>query len=166
MQTVALRTVMQPTRRPLTDKVAVVTGSTSGIGLGIAKVLAEQGATIVLNGFGERGQIESLRADLSAMHDVPVLYDGADLSRREAVSALIRRANWELGKVDILVNNAGIQHVAPIEEFPDERWEAILSINLSSAFHAIKEALPGMKQRGWGRIINIASAHGLVGSPF
>jgi 3-hydroxybutyrate dehydrogenase len=167
MQTAAnLRTFMQPTPRPLTDKVAVITGSTSGIGLGIAKVLAEQGAAIVLNGFGERDQIETLRADLAATHDVPVLYDGADLSRREAVSALMRRANWELGKVDILVNNAGIQHVAPVEEFPDDRWEAILSINLSSAFHAIKEALPGMKQRGWGRIINIASAHGLVGSPF
>jgi len=157
---------MQPTPRPLSDKVAVVTGSTSGIGLGIAKVLAEQGAALVLNGFGDGKQIETLRAELSARHDVPVLYDGADLSRPDAVSALIRRSNWELGKVDILVNNAGIQHVAPIEEFPDDRWEAILSVNLSSAFHAIKEALPGMRQRGWGRIVNIASAHGLIGSPF
>jgi 3-hydroxybutyrate dehydrogenase len=167
MQTAAnLRTFMQPAPRPLTDRVAVVTGSTSGIGLGIARVLAEQGAALVLNGFGDASEIETLRADLAAMHDVPVLYDGADLSKREAVSALMRRANWELGKVDILVNNAGIQHVAPVEEFSDERWEAILSINLSSAFRAIKEALPGMKQRGFGRIVNIASAHGLVGSPF
>jgi len=167
MQTATvLRTVMQPTPRPLSDKVAVVTGSTSGIGLGIAKVLAEQGAAIVLNGLGDAGQIETLRADLASTHDVPVIYDGADLSRRDAVSAMMRRANFELGKVDILVNNAGIQHVAPVDEFPDDRWEAILSINLSSAFHAIKEALPGMKQRGWGRIINIASAHGLIGSPF
>ena len=148
----------------LTGKVAVVTGSTSGIGLGIARALGGAGADLMLNGFGDRATIEALRKDLAAQYKVRVGYDGADLSKPAEVRQLIAHAVSELGAVDILVNNAGIQHVAPVDEFPDDKWDAVIAINLSADFHAIKAALPHMKKRGWGRIINIASAHGLVAS--
>src|SRR6266850_4871141 len=148
----------------LTGKVAVVTGSTSGIGLGIARALAGAGADLMLNGFGEASAIEKLREQLGAEFKVRTRYDGADLAKPAEVRHLVERATAELGRVDVLVNNAGIQHVAPVEEFPDERWDAVIAINLSANFHAIKAALPQMKKRGWGRIINIASAHGLVAS--
>ena len=148
----------------LQGKVALVTGSTSGIGLGIAQALAAAGADILLNGFGDPAAIESLRAGLAAEHGVRALYDGADVSRAGPVAAMVARAEAELGRVDLLVNNAGIQHVAPLADFPAERWDAIIAVNLSSAFHATQAAIPGMKARGWGRIVNIASAHGLVGS--
>lgn len=152
--------------RPLSGRTALVTGSTSGIGLGVAEALAAQGATIVLNGFGDRMQIEDTRQKLEHMHDVAAFYHGADLSKAAAVGEMMEYAKAEAGGVDILVNNAGIQHVAPVDEFPPEKWDAIVAINLSSAFHAIRAALPGMKARGYGRIINVASAHGLVASPF
>lgn len=148
----------------LKGKVAVITGSTSGIGLGIATAFAQQGANIVLNGFGDAAEIEKLRADLASQHGVQVLYDGADLSKGEAVRQLVANAVQSLGRIDILVNNAGIQHTALIEEFPVEKWDAILALNLSAVFHGSAAALPHMKKQGWGRIINIASAHGLVGS--
>src|SRR5687768_8864068 len=148
----------------LKSKVAIVTGSTSGIGLGIAKVLAKQGADIVLNGFGKPDDIEAVRAGIERDHDVRAAYDGADMSKGDAVRGLIAATIQKLGRVDILVNNAGIQFTAPVEEFPAEKWDAILAINLSAAFHGIAAALPQMKKQGWGRIINIASAHGLVGS--
>jgi 3-hydroxybutyrate dehydrogenase len=148
----------------LAGKVAVVTGSTSGIGLGIARALGGAGADLVLNGFGEPAAIEALRGALAKEFKVRALYDGADMSKPAEVRRMMERATAELGRVDIVVNNAGIQHVAPMEEFPDERWDAVLAINLSASFHTIKAALPQMKKRGWGRIINIASAHGLVAS--
>jgi len=148
----------------LKGKVAVITGSTSGIGLGIATAFAQQGADIVLNGFGDVDQIEKLRAGLASQHGVKVLYDGADLSRGEAVRQLVANTVQSLGRIDILVNNAGIQHTALIEDFPVEKWDAILALNLSAVFHGSAAALPHMKRQGWGRIINIASAHGLVGS--
>lgn len=150
----------------LKGKTAIVTGSTSGIGLGIARALAAEGANVVLNGFGDAAGIEAIRAGLAQQHGVNVLYDGADLSRPEACAALVDNARKHLGGVDVLVNNAGIQYVAPVEEFPPERWDAVIAINLSSAFHTIRAALPVMKAQGWGRIINIASAHGQVASPF
>ncbi|CAM4218516.1 3-hydroxybutyrate dehydrogenase [Bordetella muralis] len=149
----------------LKGKVAVVTGSTSGIGLGIATAFAQQGADIVLNGFGDAAEIEKLRADLASQCGVNVLYDGADLSKGEAVRQLVANTVQSLGRIDILVNNAGIQHTALIEDFPVEKWDAILALNLSAVFHGSAAALPHMKKQGWGRIINIASAHGLVGSP-
>ena len=152
--------------RPLEGRVALVTGSTSGIGLGIAEAFAAQGASVVLNGFGDKMQIEDTRQKLEHSHDVAVLYHGADLSKAAAVGEMMAYVKAEAGGVDILVNNAGIQHVAPVDEFPPEKWDAILAINLSSAFHAIRAALPDMKVKGYGRIINVASAHGLVGSPF
>ncbi len=152
--------------RPLDGRIALVTGSTSGIGLGIAERLAADGARIVLNGFGEPREIAMTRDRLSIEHGVPVVHSDADLSRAGAVAEMIAFASGELGDVDILVNNAGIQHVAPIEDFPMAKWDAIIAINLSSAFHAIRAALPAMKKRGWGRIVNIASTHGLVASPF
>lgn len=148
----------------LKGKVAVVTGSTSGIGLGIARAFAQQGANVVLNGFGDAAEIEKLRADLAAQHKVQVLYDGADLSKGEAVRQLVANTVKSLGRIDILVNNAGIQHTALIEDFPAEKWDAILALNLSAVFHGSAAALPHMKKQGWGRIINIASAYGLVGS--
>jgi 3-hydroxybutyrate dehydrogenase len=148
----------------LKGRTAIVTGSTSGIGLGIAEALAAGGADVVLNGFGDAAEIEALRAGLEGRHGVRVLYDPADLSDGDACAGLVTRAEQHLGAVDILVNNAGIQHVAPVELFPPERWDAVLAVNLSSAFHTIRTALPGMKARGWGRIINIASAHGQVAS--
>lgn len=152
--------------RPLSGRTALVTGSTSGIGLGVAEALAAQGATIVLNGFGDRMHIEDTQRTLEQTHDVAVFYHGADLSKSAAVGEMMAYAKAEAGGVDILVNNAGVQHVAPVDAFPPEKWDAILAINLSSAFHAIRAALPGMKSRGYGRIINVASAHGLVASPF
>ncbi len=158
-------TIMK-TKRPLEGRTALVTGSTSGIGLGIAEAFAAQGARIVLNGFGDKMQIEDTRQKLEQSHDVAVLYHGADLSKAAAVGEMMAYAKAEAGGVDILVNNAGIQHVAPVDEFPPEKWDAILAINLSSAFHTIRAALPDMKARKYGRIINVASAHGLVGSPF
>ncbi|OZI39133.1 3-hydroxybutyrate dehydrogenase [Bordetella genomosp. 1] len=149
----------------LKGKVAVVTGSTSGIGLGIATAFAQQGADVVLNGFGDAGEIEALRARLAEEHGVKVLYDGADLSKGEAVRQMVANTVQTFGRIDILVNNAGIQHTALIEEFPIEKWDAIIALNLSAVFHGTAAALPHMKKQGWGRLINIASAHGLVGSP-
>ncbi|WP_158743306.1 3-hydroxybutyrate dehydrogenase [Acidisphaera sp. L21] len=148
----------------LKGKVALVTGSTSGIGLGIARAFAADGADIMMNGFGDPVAIESLRAGLAAEFGVRVLHDGADVSKAAPIAAMVARTEAELDRLDILVNNAGIQHVAPIADFPPDRWDAIIAINLSSAFHATQRAIRGMKSRKWGRIINIASAHGLVGS--
>ncbi len=148
----------------LNGKSAIVTGSTSGIGLGIARALGAAGANIMLNGFGDSEQIESLRAGLQQEFAVRVAYNGADMSKPDQIHAMVRCAQDQFGAVDILVNNAGIQHTSPIESFPAERWDAILAINLSSAFHAIQAALPGMRENAWGRIINIASVHGLVAS--
>jgi 3-hydroxybutyrate dehydrogenase len=151
---------------PLKGKTAIVTGSTSGIGLGIAEAFAGSGAGIVLNGFGDAAEIERTRSDLAAKHNVRVTYSGADMSKPAAIAGMVKDAIRDHGKVDILVNNAGIQFVAPIDEFPEAKWDAILAINLSSAFHATKAVLPGMKERKWGRIINVASAHGLVASAY
>ncbi len=150
----------------LKGKTALVTGSTSGIGLGIARAFAREGCNVVLNGFGDRNEIEALRKSIEKDCGVAAIYSGADMSRPAEISAMLREAAERFGKVDILVNNAGIQYVAPIEEFPPEKWDAILAINLSSAFHAVRAALPAMKQARWGRIVNIASAHGLRASPF
>lgn len=146
----------------LSGKTAVVTGSTSGIGLGIAEELARAGANVVLNSFTDSKEDHKLAEDIGKAHGVEARYIKADMSRGDACRKLIEEA----GACDILVNNAGIQHVAPIEEFPVEKWEAILAINLSSAFHTTAAALPGMRKAGWGRVINIASAHGLTASPF
>lgn len=148
----------------LKGKAALVTGSTSGIGLGIAKALAAQGANIVFNGFGDAKEIEALQADVSRQYDVKTAYHGADMSKPGEIEAMMKFAAEQFGAVDILVNNAGIQHVANVEDFPIEKWDAIIAINLSSAFHTARLALPSMKARNWGRIINIASVHGLVGS--
>jgi len=150
----------------LKGKVAIVTGSTSGIGLGIAEAFAGAGASVVLNGFGDAAEIEATRSGVASRHGVKVTYSGADMSKPAAIAGMVADAIRDHGKVDILVNNAGIQFVAPIDEFPEAKWDAILAINLSSAFHATKAVLPGMKQRKWGRIINVASAHGLVASAF
>jgi 3-hydroxybutyrate dehydrogenase len=150
----------------LKGKTALVTGSTSGIGLGIAEAFAAQRCNIVINGFGDAAEIEGLRATLEKAHDVAVRYDGADMTKPDAIETMIKNAAAEFGAVDILVNNAGIQHVAPVDEFPPEKWDAIIAINLVSNFHTIRHALPGMKEKGWGRIINIASAHALVASPY
>ena len=144
----------------LNGKTALVTGSTSGIGLGIAKTLALHGARVMLNGFGD---VQAALAEVRE-HDAGAVYHGADMSKPEQVLDMVRQCEAQLGSCDILVNNAGIQHVANVEDFPPEKWDAIIAINLSSAFHAMRAALPGMKQRNWGRIINIASAHGLVAS--
>ncbi len=148
----------------LKGKVAVVTGSTSGIGHGIAEVLARQGASIMLNGFGDPAEIEKTRAALAAANGVEVAFDPADLSKADEVRRLIAATEARFGRVDILVNNAGIQFVSPIEDFPVERWDAVIAINLSAVFHATAAALPGMRARNFGRIVNIASAHGLVAS--
>jgi 3-hydroxybutyrate dehydrogenase len=150
----------------LKGKTAIVTGSTSGIGLGIAEAFAAGGCGVVLNGLGDAKEIEALRVRLGRAHAVPVVYHPADMSRPEAIEAMIAETEREFGAVDILVNNAGIQHVAPIEEFPIDKWNAIIAINLTASFHSIRGALPGMKRRNWGRIINVASAHALVASPF
>lgn len=150
----------------LKGKTAVVTGSTSGIGLAIARAYAAQGANIVINGFGAPDDIEKERAGIESEFGVKARYSAADMAHGGAIAAMIAEAEAEFGSVDVLVNNAGIQFVSPIEEFPVEKWDAIIAINLSAAFHAIRAALPGMKQRKWGRIINTASAHALVASPF
>ena len=150
----------------LQGKVALITGSTSGIGLGIAKALAKEGATLVLNGLGDPAAIEQIRAAVAAEFGVEVHFIGADLTKAEAVEAMIKEVETKCGSLDILVNNAGMQHVCPIEEFPPEKYDLIIALNLSAAFHAIRLAVPGMKARGWGRIINVASAHALVASPF
>jgi 3-hydroxybutyrate dehydrogenase len=145
-------------------KVALVTGSTSGIGLGIAHVLAGEGAHLVLNGFGDAGEIEKLRAEIAKKFGVRIAYSAADISKPDQARAMVAQAQGELGSLDILVNNAGVQFTATVENFPDDQWEKIIAINLSGAFYTTKAAIPGMKARGWGRIINIASAHGLVAS--
>ena len=147
-------------------KTALVTGSTSGIGLGIAETLAAQGANVVLNGFGDPAEIERLRAGMAERHDVAVRHDGADMGRGDAIEAMMGKALAEFGCIDLLINNAGIQHVAPVDEFPVDRWHAILAINLSATFHTVRLALPAMKHSGYGRIVNIASAHALVASPY
>jgi 3-hydroxybutyrate dehydrogenase len=149
----------------LKGKVALVTGSTSGIGLGIARALAAAGADIMLNGFGDAAQIEAVRAEMAASHGVTVRYSGADISKPDQIAGMVAEAVKTLGSLDILVNNAGVQFTANVEEFPNERWDQIIAINLSGVFHGMKAAIPGMKAKGWGRIINIASAHGLVASP-
>jgi 3-hydroxybutyrate dehydrogenase len=148
----------------LKGKVAIVTGSTSGIGLGIASELARNGADIVLNGFGNTEKIEALRHDLEREYKVRVLYDGADMSNGDAVRKFIHKTIEQCGRLDILVNNAGIQFTAAVEDFPPAKWNAIIDLNLSAAFHAIAVALPQMRKQRWGRIVNIASAHGLVAS--
>lgn len=150
----------------LKSKIAVVTGSTSGIGLAIARALAKEGASVVLNGFGSADEIEMTRAGIEQEFGVRAIYSPADMSKPDDIAGLIKLAEETYGSVDILVNNAGIQFVSPIEDFPVEKWDQIIAINLSSAFHAIRAAIPGMKARGWGRIINTASAHSLVASPF
>ena len=152
--------------RCLEGRVAVVTGSTSGIGLGIATALAERGAMIVLNGFGDVAAIEAQCYALASEHNVSVRYDAADMSDGAAIADMVERTERAFGPVDLLVNNAGIQHVAPIETFPVEKWDAIIAINLTAVFHATRAVLPEMRARRWGRIVNIASAHGLIGSPF
>lgn len=150
----------------LSGKTALVTGSTSGIGLGVARALAQSGANIILNGFGDAAEIETIRQSLEQDYQIRALYHNADMSKGEEIRALCAAALKTFGTVDILVNNAGIQHVAPLEDFPEDKWDAIIAINLNSAFHTIKALMPPMRQAGWGRIINIASAHGLVASPF
>ena len=148
----------------LKGKTALVTGSTSGIGLGMARALAAQGANLVLNGFGDAGEIEALRAGLERDCGVEVAYSGADMSKPHEIAAMVAEAEARFGALEILVNNAGIQHTAKLEDFPAERWDAIIAINLSSAFHTTRAVLPGMRGRGWGRIVNTASVHGLVAS--
>ena len=150
----------------LAGKTALVTGSTSGLGKAMVQALAAEGCNIVLNGFGPRDEIGRLEQDLHSKHAVDVLYHGADLSRPPEIRELMAAAVSRFGVVDILVNNAGFQFVSSIEEFPEEKWDGMLAVNLSAAFHTTKAALPGMRARRWGRIVNIASAHGLVGSPF
>jgi len=150
----------------LNGKVALVTGSTSGIGLGVARALAEQGADLLLNGFGDPGEIDVLRSEIANAFGVRIAYSDADIARPDQVAAMVKQAQDELGSLDILVNNAGVQFTAPVQDFPDEQWDRIIAINLSGAFYATRAAIPGMTRRGWGRVINIASAHGLVGSPY
>jgi 3-hydroxybutyrate dehydrogenase len=149
---------------PLEGKTALVTGSTSGIGLAIARAFAAEGCKVMLNGLGDRDAICKLRDELAHKAGVEVAYHGADMSKPAEIADLVADAQARLGGVDILVNNAGIQHVARVESFPPDRWDAIIAINLSSSFHTIRAALPAMKQKGWGRIVNIASTHGLVAS--
>ena len=152
--------------RPLADKVALVTGSTSGIGLGLATGLAKAGAHIVLNGFGDMSKIERARSTFETELGIRALYSAADMRDPDAIMQMMAYTEKTLGSIDILINNAGIQYVAPVESFPIEKWNAILAINLTSAFHTIRASLPGMRRNGFGRIINIASAHGLVASPY
>jgi 3-hydroxybutyrate dehydrogenase len=150
----------------LKGKTALITGSTSGIGKSLAEAFAAAGCNIMINGFGDKKTIEALRARLEKKYGVQAIYSAADMTKPDEIAQMVRDAEADFGKVDILVNNAGIQYVAAVDEFPPDKWDAIIAINLSSAFHAIRAALPGMKAKKWGRIINIASAHGLVASPF
>ncbi len=150
----------------LAGKGAIITGSTSGIGLGIAKAFAESGMNVMLNGFGDAKEIESTRAALEEDYGIAAAYSAADMSKPDEITAMVENARRAFGQVDVLVNNAGIQHVEAIETFPVAKWDAIIAIDLSSAFHGIRAVVPEMKARKWGRIINIASAHGLVASPF
>jgi 3-hydroxybutyrate dehydrogenase len=150
----------------LKGKSAVVTGSTSGIGLAIARALARDGANVLINGFGDKAAIEAERGGIEKEFSVAAIYSPADMTKPAEIAEMIKTAETSFGRLDVLVNNAGIQHVAPIEEFPLDKWDAIIAINLSAAFHAIRAAVPGMKARKWGRIINTASAHSLVASPF
>jgi 3-hydroxybutyrate dehydrogenase len=167
MQNVAtISPSVRSSANPLAGKSAIVTGSTSGIGLGIAKALAAQGTNVMLNGFGEPTAIDVLRHQLEVEHGIRALYSPADMSKPADITAMVDVATESFGGVDILVNNAGIQHVEAIETFPPEKWDAVIAINLSSAFHATRAVVAGMKRRRFGRIINIASAHGLVASPF
>ena len=149
----------------LSGKTALVTGSTSGIGLACARALAAEGANVVLNGFGDAGEIEAIRAELEAASGAGALYSNADLTRPETIEAMMAEAAQAFGGVDILVNNAGMQHVAPVDQFPTDRWDLIIALNLSAVFHTTRLALPHMKAKGWGRVINTASAHSLVASP-
>ncbi|MFP4520052.1 MAG: 3-hydroxybutyrate dehydrogenase [Oceanicaulis sp.] len=157
---------MGAVRVDLTGQAAVITGSTSGIGAALAEGLAANGADIMLNGFGEASEIEAFRKRLEAEYAVKARHHGADMTKPDEIAALIEYAHAEFGRLDILVNNAGIQHVAPIAEFPEAKWDAIIAINMSSAFHAMKAAIPLMTAQGRGRIVNLASVHGLVASPF
>ncbi len=150
----------------LNSKVAVITGSTSGIGLEIARALAHQGCNIVLNGLGSEEQIDKLRRDIADTYGVRVEYQGADMRYPEQIEAMVKATVDRFGKIDIVVNNAGIQHVAPVEEFSNDAWDTVLAVNLSSVFHSIKAVTPLMKQQGWGRIVNVASIHGMVASPY
>lgn len=147
-------------------KSAVITGSTSGIGLAIARALAREGASVTINGFGDAGEIEEVRRSIKCDYSVETLYSPADMAKPDEIVAMIRQAEEAFGAVDMLVNNAGVQYVAAVDELPPEKWDAIIAINLSAAFHAMRAVIPGMKARGWGRIINTASAHSLVASPF
>ncbi len=156
---------MSQTEPTLKGRAALVTGSTSGIGLAIARAMAAEGANVMLNGFGGPAEIEHLRAGLAHLHGARVGYSGADMSKPAEILAMVERAEDELGGLDILVNNAGIQHVSPIATFPPEQWERVIAINLSGPFHAIQAAIPALRRAGGGRIINIASIHGLVASP-
>ncbi len=149
----------------LKGKTALITGSTSGIGLACAKTLASEGADIVLNGFGDAGQIGEIRKGIEETSGVRVIYSGADLTKADQIETLMTEASEALGGVDILINNAGMQHVAPVDQFPADKWDLLLALNLSAVFHTIRLALPRMKEKGWGRIINTASAHSLVASP-
>jgi 3-hydroxybutyrate dehydrogenase len=160
------RSHQQEGRMNLAGKTAVVTGSTSGIGLAIARAMAQAGANVVLNGFGEAAAIEKERVGIEQEFKVKAIHSPADMAKPAEIAAMVKLGETTFGSVDVLVNNAGIQHVSPVEDFPVEKWDQIIAINLSSAFHAIRAAVPGMKQRGWGRIINTASAHSLVASPF
>ncbi len=157
---------MSGIRTDLTGQVAIVTGSTSGIGAAMAEALAENGAHIVLNGLGDADEIEALRAKIAADHGVEVRYHGANMLKADEIADMVATTEKEFGRLDILMNNAGIQHVSPVEDFPVEKWDAIIAINLSSVFHGARAAIPIMKRQGKGRIVNLASAHGLVASPF
>jgi 3-hydroxybutyrate dehydrogenase len=150
--------------RMLNGRVALVTGSTSGIGLAIAEALAGQGADLVLNGFGEAAAIEAIRAGIAARHGVRVIHVAADMARPAEIDSLVAAGERHFGRLDILVNNAGIQHTSPVESFPSDKWEQIIAINLSACFYTTRAVRPGMRARGWGRIVNIASVHGLVAS--
>ena len=157
---------MSGIRTDLSGQVAIVTGSTSGIGAAMAEALAENGAHIVLNGLGDADEIEALRAKIAADHGVEVRYHGANMLKADEIADMVASTAKEFGRLDILMNNAGIQHVSPVEDFPEEKWDAIIAINLTSVFHGAKAAVPIMKRQGKGRIVNLASAHGLVASPF
>ena len=163
---IQVKTQDAATARPLAGKVSLVTGSTSGIGLGIARALAQAGSAVVLNGFGVAAEITKTSDQIASDFGAKVSYSAADMTKPEAIAEMIAATIAKHGRLDVLVNNAGIQYVAPLDQFPVEKWDAILSINLSSAFHTTRLALPAMRQNKFGRIINIASAHGLIASPF